>query len=348
MKRALLLAFVFGLSLPAWALPLANKGNFGMAGWLVYWDAGNQSLKDFEAHARDIDRVYCEWYNVEKDGLPHFLKDVSPTAVEETLRAARANGVKVFMMGGNYDNQINDHDSKRVEKFLFNPALEKEHIQDLIRMAKQRHSDGIDIDYENLKKGDRDAFSRFMMDLSGQCKANGLLLGCAVAPKTDPDGTWDGNQCFDYAAIGKAVDVMHIMTYDDHWGTSAAGPVAPPDWTEQVAEFAAYAVGGLKVELGLAGYGYDWVDTTGVNIGWDDLLGILKKYHIDSRRDPQTQEITFTYPGRHTVWFCDAGSYIPKFETLKKNKLAGFAMWRLGTEDPRFWPMLEKEKYARQ
>ena len=53
---ALFLAFVLSASaLPAKA---THKGNFGIAGWLVYWDP--KSMETFERNAALIDRVYPE------------------------------------------------------------------------------------------------------------------------------------------------------------------------------------------------------------------------------------------------------------------------------------------------
>src|SRR6185369_1227968 len=70
MKRLLLSLALIGLALNAQAASgkLTQKGNFGIAGWLVYWDP--KSMEIFEKYADLIDRVYPEWYIVGPDSLP--------------------------------------------------------------------------------------------------------------------------------------------------------------------------------------------------------------------------------------------------------------------------------------
>jgi hypothetical protein len=100
----------------------------------------------------------------------------------------------------------------------------------------------------------------------------------------------------------------------------------------------------------LAGYGYDWYEKTGETIGWTELQALVKK-GVKLTRDEETQELTARYTddkGRpRELWFCDAGSYRPKYALIKKYKLAGLAMWRFGAEDPKFWQDVKQFKYAK-
>jgi len=344
---------------PAPAATLSHKGNFGVSGWLVYWDP--KSMQTFETHADLIDRVYPEWYTVGKDGMPrsneleHKVgpdRDAFYVAKKRTVEIAHAHGIQIFSMIVNFDNTVMEHSGARVEMALNDAALRARHIQALVDNAVRDHADGIDIDYENMKAVDAKPFNAFMAELKAACRPKGLLVAAALAPKTDADGTWDGNQAHDYKGLGSSLDLVRPMTYDEHWGTSSAGPVSSPEFTEMVDRYAASVVDPSHVELGLAGYGYDWKGKQGSTIAYQDYLDLLKKYNLKATRDDETGELYGRYTdasgAAHEFWFCDYGSYRPKYALIRKYHLAGLALWRFGSEDPHFWEDLKAYKFAKE
>lgn len=356
------IALALALSLAALNLhaapgKISQKGNFGVAGWLVYWDP--KSMESYQNNAKLIDRVYPEWYVIGPDGLPlsneHAYKagpdrDAFFAKKKQTVAIAKKHGIQIFSMIVNFDNTVMSHSAARVHKFLYDKAVQKKHIQMLVDNAVKDGAAGIDIDYENMLAKDAQPFCDFMAALRKACDAKGLLLATAIAPKTDHDGTWDGNQAHDYRCLAPSVHLLRPMTYDEHWGTSTAGPVSSPEFTEMVDRYAVSVAKPGAVELGLASYGYDWKGKKGDTIVWADMLAYQKK-GIKISRDEETAELTGKYQDKdgewREFWFCDAGSYKPKFEIIKKYKLAGFAMWRFGSEDPRMWPMVQQYKYAK-
>jgi spore germination protein YaaH len=166
----------------------------------------------------------------------------------------------------------------------------------------------------------------------------------------NPDGTWDGNRAHDYRCLAKSLDLIRPMTYDEHWGTSTAGPVSSPEFSEMVDRNAVSVSSEGSVELGIAAYGYDWKGKEGRSITWDDLVA-LKKKGVKITRDEETAELTARYTDEkgqaRELWFCDAYSYRPKYAIIKKYKLAGMAIWRFGSEDPTFWTDVRAFKYAK-
>jgi spore germination protein YaaH len=297
---------------------------------------------------------------VGEDGMPRSNEAIFKTEAEraefkvkkaKTVAIAKAHGMQIYSMIVNFDKAKGEHSSERVHKFLYDKALYKKHIQALVNNAIKDGAQGIDIDYENLLAKDKTAFTVFIKDLKAAAQAKGLLVAAALAPKTDADGTWDGNQAHDYKGLGASLDLLRPMTYDEHWGTSTAGPVASPEFTEMVDRYAVSVSKGDVVEIGLAAYGYDWVGKVGTTITWDELQALSKK-GVKITRDPATQELTGKYQDAkgqaHELWFCDAYSYRPKYALIKKYKLAGLAMWRFGSEDPRFWQDVKAYKFAKE
>jgi len=359
MKHIFALFLVLGLASGALhaKAKVKNKGNFGIAGWLVYWDP--KSMEVYEKNAALIDRVYPEWYVIGPDGLPFDNVNNYKTPQEKadfvakkkkTVEIARKNGIQIFSMIVNFDNVKFEHSTERVQKFLYDKKLRAKHIKMLVDNAVKDGADGIDIDYENGKAKDAALFVQFMKELRKEADKKNLLLAAALAPKTDADGTWDGNQAHDYKGLAPYLDLIRPMTYDEHWATSTAGPVSSPEFSEMVDRYAVAVSSPEKVEIGIAGYGYDWLGNKGNSIAWADLQA-LKAKGVPIKRDEETGELTARYGSTpetmRELWFCDAGSYRPKYEIIKKYKLAGMAMWRFGSEDPSFWTDVQQFKFAK-
>ncbi len=324
---------------PSQAGALKNKGPLGVSGWLLVWEP--EGMTSFEKNASLIDRVYVEWYTCGPDGMPHPNEEATPELKQRVWKAALAGHCQVWYELSNWNEETHEHDSNFVEKFLDNDDLRKKHIQALVDYGSKEKVAGIQIDYENLDKEDKDDFSRFMAELSQACHASGLLLGIAVHPKTEDAGEWNGPQAQDYDALGKVVDEIVSMTYDQHEDSGGAGPIASPDWVEANIRYAASVVPVEKLEMGIPAYGYDWAGKKGENITWAQLLGLCQKTQLKLQRDPGSHEIRGSYPGNHQVWFADAGAFQTKVSIAKEHQLAGVAVWRIGTEDPRFWDVIK-------
>ena len=69
-----------------------------------------------------------------------------------------------------------------------NPALMSRHIAAIVSLADREHYAGIDIDYEGLHAGDRQALSTFITRLAAALHAHGKILSVAVFAKTSGDG----------------------------------------------------------------------------------------------------------------------------------------------------------------
>jgi len=93
MRKKLILLLVIGLIFPS--LVRANNGHYkkkgpvGIGGWVVFWDANNASLVSFEKHADQTDRAYCEWYNLQKDCMPHPVDSATEPLKARAVAAAK-------------------------------------------------------------------------------------------------------------------------------------------------------------------------------------------------------------------------------------------------------------------
>jgi spore germination protein YaaH len=286
------------------------------------------------ANREVIGEVNFFWYELAADG------SIRGSAQNQTaVRTAQEAGMRVL------PSIMNGFSAERVHAVVSDPERRSQHVEEIIALVLANGFDGIDIDYESLDPADREDFSLFIEELASGLHAEGKLLSIAVHPKTDDEGSWGGPAAQDWARLGAAVDEFKIMTYDYHWSTSEAGPIAPIDWTDQVLDYAATVVPPQKTYLGIHFYGYDWLGKSAKALTWMEVQTVLRRHEPAVQRD-ESEEARFTYDagGERTVYFADAQSVQAKLRATfaQHPDLAGIAIWRLGGEDPRVWRVIHE------
>ena len=310
-----------------------TAGQFDVSIWAPF--AGFLEQQTLQANAAALDEVNFFWYTLGADG--GIEGDIQATQAVQVARDAGLRIVPSIVNGG--------FDAQRVSAVINNPTRRAQHIRDILALVHDNNFDGIDIDYESLNPDDRDNFSLFVEELAAALHARGKLLSIAVHPKTSDPGTWNGPQAQDYARLGAAVDKFKIMTYDYHWSTSEAGPIAPLDWVDQVLAYAATVVPPEKTYLGVPFYGYDWTGSTGEPLNWRQATKLASQNNAELQRDASSGEAWFTYgDGRHTVYFNDAETLRQRLQAAfeRHPALAGVAIWALGGEDPENWTIISQ------
>jgi len=330
-----------------------------VSGWLpTTWDYEN-SLKSLVENAAIISAVSPVWYWVRADGsvaarLPQWKSGPDPGPCEPEIKAvcAKYRIALVPLISNSVPGK--GFDADMVAGIVNSDAVRFEHVRTLTELVVGRGYDGIEIDYECLHGRDRDAFSRFMTELAASLHKKGKVLAIAVHPKiAEPGDDW-GPMAHDYAALGAVVDRFRVMTYDHHWASGPAGPVASLAWFTQVLEFTAARVPKGKIEMGIPTYGYDWTGSkTGKSADVDarDAAAMAQRLGATVFRDSESGSPHFSYrknTDEHQVWYEDAGCLPAKLAAVRKAGAAGIAVWRLGSEESGFWKLLAEARRDRR
>lgn len=161
----------------------------------------------------------------------------------------------------------------------------------------------------------------------------------------------------DRAALGKVVDYMMVMTYDQHWRTSpVAGSVAELPWVEKgirdIIEID--GVPSQKILVGVPFYTYQWfeeLDPDGnvENVSSKTLFmstveDIIEEKQLTPIYQPETGQHYVEYEEdgqRVKIWLEDATSMKARAELVQKLDLAGIASWRRGFETPDIWQVIQ-------
>ncbi|MGH3836169.1 MAG: glycosyl hydrolase family 18 protein [Pseudonocardiaceae bacterium] len=233
-----------------------------------------------------------------------------------------------------------------VANMLHDPAAMQRHVTDIVALVLREGYAGIDIDYEDLRATDREAFTAFATRLGEALHAEDKILSIALFAKTTDAGEDQRNVAQDYAAIGRAADEVRLMAYDYHWAASGPGPVAPITWVRQVLDYAKTQIPADKIVLGVPVSGFDWVDGQGEPVSWLQCFGRTRAFNATLEYDRLSQSPSFKYTdaqGRaHEVWFENAESTTAKLEAAKTAGIRGVYLWMIGGEDDRTWAQLRQ------
>jgi spore germination protein YaaH len=214
-------------------------------------------------------------------------------------------------------------------------------IANLVAFAKQNGMAGINLDFEDVAQTDRANLSAFVAALASALHAAGLKLIVSVPAFSATDETNPYNYAYDLAALGKAVDYLQVMTYDETIPEWPAGPVAGSDWMENDLDYATSKVPPAKILNGIPAYGYDWIKAgDGSQLYWNAAPALLKKYGVTPKYDNNTNSETFNYTAsgvKHTVWMEDMQSVTLKTGLVNAYGLGGTSVYALGMEDANFW-----------
>lgn len=290
-------------------------------------DESTGSYPSLKAFSKTMSSVGPFWYKVDKDGS---IESKENPAVYEEMRAMK---LKVYPLVTNK--------REATDSILGNAEIRKTAVDNLVNLVKEKNYDGLNIDFELLAPSHRENLTAFMEELYPKMKAIGKTVIISVFPQVEVHESVSG--AYDYPNLSKNTDYVQIMTYDNHWSTSAPGAIAPIDWYEKNIQYAVEKCGGAnKVLVGVSAYGYDWnKNNKGETITYPNAIVLADKKGVEIKYDETVQAPYFKYDD-HEVWFENARSIAAKLNVVAKYQPAGIAIWRIGQEQPEIWQEIDK------
>jgi cellulose synthase/poly-beta-1,6-N-acetylglucosamine synthase-like glycosyltransferase/peptidoglycan/xylan/chitin deacetylase (PgdA/CDA1 family) len=221
-----------------------------------------------------------------------------------------------------------------VNRILTNPVKTQQLIDHVIAQLYKYHFKGICLDFEELDslKDDEDLI-RFEKNMFMQLHAHGYLLGQCISPY---------NEDYPFEKLEKYNDYIFVMAYDQHFPTSTPGAISEAQWVDKILSSMTASVPPEKFILCIGGYGYDWLKGgTGIDVTYEEAVTIAKESEGKIEFDNNSYNLHFNYyddqEQEHEVWFTDAATNFNLMRSAANYGVAGVALWRLGSEDPRLW-----------
>jgi cellulose synthase/poly-beta-1,6-N-acetylglucosamine synthase-like glycosyltransferase/peptidoglycan/xylan/chitin deacetylase (PgdA/CDA1 family)/spore germination protein YaaH len=306
-----------------------------MIGYYVNWDdASYESLRD---HVGSLTQLMPEWLHLARGELSED-DPVARSRATELIRTRRPK-LPVTPLVNNYDADRERWDGDGLAMTLRSPKDRTRVIDEIAAFVTKNRFAGINVDFEGLPLGSRDDLTAFMRELSARLRSKGLEVSQSL-PLSD--------KAFDYKALAECSDFLVLGTYTEHAAGSAAGPVSSQAWFAEQLRTAVADVPAEKRVIGLGCFGYDWDVATGVGapITFAQALAISRSASETIEIDPGSLNPHFAYSdgqgGSHEVWLLDAVAAYNQIVTSRQFAPRGYALWRLGAEDPALWRVLDR------
>jgi spore germination protein YaaH len=314
--------------------------------------SGERALDVFREHAGRISIVSPQAYRT--DSLGNIEGGVHP----EVLEIAEENGVQVIplIVNPGFDQQI-------MHALLENPEARRRTIESFVSLAERHGFAGWQFDYENFHVDDRDAFTRYYRETAAAFRENGLSLSVAVVPTDGSEGTTSFHKYmqanwrngFDIAALAAEGDFVSLMTYAQHGGPTAPGPIAGLPWVRRMLDHAlAQGVPPGKISLGIPTYSGWWhpvydesrgARVAGSEIGYGRALEELGRGGGELVWLPSIAAHYAFWPNEgiyEWLFLENARSLESRLNLFDEYEgLRGISAWVMGAEDPAIWAVLD-------
>ncbi len=312
--------------------------------------SGERALDTFRAHADLISIVAPQAYRADSAG------NVSGEVHPGLLATAREHGVAVMplIVNPGFDQPL-------IHALLNNPAARRQAVDAMVALAREHGFWGWQFDFENIHRSDRDSLTAFYRETAEALHAAGLGLSIAVVPPHLGDvstpfhaymrDNWRGS--FDLAALAEAGDFISFMTYAQHGGPTAPGPIAGLPWMRAELEHALGLVPPEKLSLGIPSYSGHWLPThdeaRGARVAGREIPYSRARSLLDSAGTAlhwlarEGVHYAFWENGGVFEWLFleDRRSLEAKLDLLGEHpRLRGISVWVLGAEDPELWEVL--------
>ncbi len=315
----------------------ARQNTSELIGFYVNWD--DTSLTSLKKHLSQLDKLIPEWLHLtEGDGT---IAADDPSKQAETLAYIRQHrpDLPIVPLVNNFNAQTKKWEGLMLGKMLGDPAARGRTIQNLLAFIRNNGFAGVCIDFEDVRRGSEPALKLFMRELYAQLHPLGLEVSQTV-PLADPE--------FDYRAWAESNDYLILMAYDEHWSTSKAGPVASQRWYADGLRRCFAKLPPEKYVIAIGSYGYDWKarTTPGTVVSFQEAIKTAQESEGRITLDSAALNPTFDYYDEddklHHVWFLDAVTAFNQVREGQRYHPRGFAVWRLGSEDPAIWSVLDR------
>ncbi|MCT4597588.1 MAG: glycosyl hydrolase family 18 protein [Vallitalea sp.] len=313
------------------------KGKINIAWHQVTNVSANNGLRNKLEGVKGLDVISPTWFSIKNSE-----GDISNIASKEYIKYAKEQGYQVWAL---FSNRF---DKKITHDVLSSTKKREKVIKQILALTSIYELDGINVDFENVAKEDGANYVQFIRELTPYLKSQDVVVSVDMYVPSP----WTAH--YNRSELGKVVDYLIIMAYDEHWSTSPeSGSVASIGFVEKGIEDTLIEVPKEKVILGLPYYTRLWkeeyidgelnvssqaytmkkarqvLEDNNSQIIWNDKV---KQYYGDYKDNNIT----------YKIWLEEERSIEEKVKLAIKYDLVGVSGWKIGLEKEEIWDILVK------
>jgi cellulose synthase/poly-beta-1,6-N-acetylglucosamine synthase-like glycosyltransferase/peptidoglycan/xylan/chitin deacetylase (PgdA/CDA1 family)/spore germination protein YaaH len=309
--------------------PLSFTSKQLAIGFYINWD--ESSYASLERNLDHLDWVVAQWAHIVdvKSGNSPIEVELDAKALNLIRQQRPQTSILPMIQNLNDEKWENDVLARAVADEDSRQRL----IAALSQFVEQNKFAGICVDFEEPTKETQPNLLRFMQELYAAFRPHGWIVVQAVP---FDDAEWN------YREYAAATDYLMLMAYDEHWAGKEAGSVASQSWYENTLASRMRELNPAKTIIALGNYGYDWAQGLDAKeVSFQEAVISAKDSFAQIEFDPATRNPHYEYDeddnSHHTVWFLDGVTAFNQMRAASGYNPAGFALWRLGSEDPSIW-----------
>jgi cellulose synthase/poly-beta-1,6-N-acetylglucosamine synthase-like glycosyltransferase/peptidoglycan/xylan/chitin deacetylase (PgdA/CDA1 family) len=264
--------------------------------------------------------------------------DLKVTLDQKSLDLIRREKPGAAILAMIQNSSVVKWDGPGLGRLMADPEKRRERLTSVLAFIEENKLQGIVVDFEQIPEDAHKDTLAFLGEVHAAFKAKGLIVAVA-APFDDPN--WN------YKAYAKACDFLVLMGYDEHWADSQPGPVGSQSWFSTRLAKRMRGLDPAHTIVAIANYGYDW--TVGGHdaeeLTFQEAILASRDSNASVELDPETLNPRFSYledGNTHRVWFLDAVTAYNHLRAADRYRPAGYALWRLGAEDPSIWQVMPR------
>lgn len=273
---------------------------------------------------------------------------------QNIINIARDYGVAPLMLISTLTNE-GRYSNVLAGQILNNMEVQNRLIKNILENLIEKQYCGLNIDFEYIFPGDRQAYVDFIANITTILNAEGFEVIVSLAPKFAADQLGVLYEGHDYGCIGEYANKVLLMTYE--WGYTYGPPmaVAPINKVRGVLDYAVTEINPDKILMGIPNYAYDWAlpfvrgETKARYLSNVEAVEQAAEYGATIYFDEVSRAPYYNYRSadgiEHVVWFEDARSINDKLLLVDEYDLIGASYWNIMKYFPQNWAILNSLYY---
>ncbi|PYJ26554.1 MAG: hypothetical protein DME90_11615, partial [Verrucomicrobia bacterium] len=291
------------------------------------------SYASLEQHASQITHLCPEWMTV-----TNGMGDLQIDGDTRLLKLAATKGIALMPLLTNLVGDV--WQPEAIENLAHGPPSRQDRfIENVLSVLRNAKALGVVIDWQQIDPAYKKDLTKFIDKFADALHDDNKELWLCVQPGQELD-------YIDLDALSENVDRFVAMLFDETSDTDPPGPLASRSWFEGWIRVLLQDSDAKQWIIAIGSYGYDWT------IGGKKAELISFSEAMSRANDAEIASAEVSGPGfspyfyfqdedkEHAVWFLDAVTFLNQLREVRDQKAGGFALYRLGSEDPAIWDAL--------
>src|SRR5437016_1420275 len=298
-----------------------------------YTNGDPYSYASLELHAGQITHVCPEWMTV-----INGMGDLQIDADARLPKLAANKGIAVMPV---LTNLVGDTWQPEAIENLAHGTQDRQErfISNVLAVLRNAKAAGVVVDWEQLDPAYKKDITGFIDKFADALDEDNKELWLCVQPGQELD-------YIDFEELSDNVDRFVAMLFDETSDIDPPGPLGSRSWFEGWLHVLLEDSDHKQWIIALGSYGYDW--TIGGKkaelISFPEAMSRANNAEVGSAevKAPGYNPYFYFEDGdkEHAVWFLDVVTFLNELREVRDQKAGGFALYRLGTEDPALWDAL--------